>query len=51
VSDDPQRGACTTGVADYELFAQEILGRDLREFSLDTMRMFHCDAQAAGFVR
>lgn len=25
------------------------LGRDLRDFSLDTVRMFHRDAQAAGF--
>ena len=26
-----------------------LLGRDLAEFSLDTVRMFHRDAQAAGF--
>jgi transaldolase len=27
-----------------------LVGRDLRELSLDTVRMFHRDAQAAGFV-
>jgi transaldolase len=27
-----------------------LIGRDLDEFSLDTVRMFHRDAQAAGFV-
>jgi transaldolase len=27
-----------------------ILGRDLADYSLDTVRMFHRDAQAAGFA-
>jgi transaldolase len=26
-----------------------LLGRDLEDFSLDTVRMFHRDAQAAGY--
>lgn len=28
----------------------DLVGKDLREFSLDTVKMFHDDAVGAGFV-
>jgi transaldolase len=35
----------------HELLAKlELLGKDLDQFSLDTVRMFHRDAAAAGFT-
>jgi transaldolase len=34
-----------------DLFAKlDLLGKDLEQFSLETVRMFHRDAQAAGFT-
>jgi transaldolase len=28
----------------------ELVGKDLSDYSLETVKMFHCDAGAAGFV-
>jgi hypothetical protein len=37
-------------VTDVNLRRLTGLGRDLGEFSLDTVRMFHRDGQAAGYT-
>jgi transaldolase len=44
------RIGCHIITVTHDLLAKlHLLGRDLDEFSLDTVRMFHRDASAAGF--
>ena len=45
------RIGCHIITVTHDLLAKlHLLGRDLDEFSLDTVRMFHRDASAAGFT-